>query len=499
MSNILLNKYVKFMRGTQAAYDAMSSHDDNTLYFVYDPDNVNVGALYMGDRVISGGDIVLTSATLKELADVLADTTKENSFLVQQADGKWDNMPIEEVAALIKENMGEIAAPAPAQVFQSELASNETLEQAIARAVSNKELTAGDIAIVKALIAEDKYQHTAYVYDGSAWAAMDGNYNADNVYFDNDLVLTYTFGRFSPDSSGRVTVPAKGYNLQALLENAYSLEAKTELKTADPTASVNGSIEYYEIGSTGTQDVTVSLNSDGEYKYGYSINPTSGNEGEAAIEVKNDKTTGVIVDTSVDAPYQLTFNGTAVSPKTSKGNVFTLAPVAQKEKAEMSIVGTVHHTAGGIPVSNLGKLYPNQRIPVGSKSTSSAARARWYIPMYYGFKYSDNAIANPAAISATEIAKLTKIVDSDAYNATKKTADTATKAWRQYFLAVPASYNWTMSGAKDGNNIDCTVRQAADVTMNFGSSDSAVDVVYNVFYINNAADYGTLKITWNLG
>lgn len=55
-----------------------------------------------------------------------------------------------------------------------------------------------------------------------------------------------------------------------------------------------------------------------------------------------------------------------------------------------------------------------------------------------------------------------------------------------------------MSNAKDGNNIDCTVRQAADVTITYGSGDTAVDVVYNVFYINNAADYGTLKITWTL-
>ena len=51
-----------------------------------------------------------------------------------------------------------------------------------------------------------------------------------------------------------------------------------------------------------------------------------------------------------------------------------------------------------------------------------------------------------------------------------------------------------MSGAKDGNNIDCTVLKAADVTLTFNNQD----VVYNVYYINNAADYGTLKITWSI-
>ena len=51
-----------------------------------------------------------------------------------------------------------------------------------------------------------------------------------------------------------------------------------------------------------------------------------------------------------------------------------------------------------------------------------------------------------------------------------------------------------MSGAKDGNNIDCTVVECADVTMTFND----VDVVYKVYCINNAADYGTLKITWSI-
>lgn len=503
----MANEYVRFQRGSQAAYDALNAAgklDSNTLYFIYDDANGSVGALYMGNRIISGGDVTIASASLDDLYDVVISDTGANSFLVKDPDtGKWVSKSLEDVAALIEPELAP--AVAPAQVFQATLTSEDANDlAAISRVVEDKVPAAGDIAIVKALIAspedgEDVYQHTAYVHNGETWVAMDGNYNAENVYFDNNLVFTYAFGRYSPDKSGRVTVPAKGLNLQALLENAYSVETKTGLVTANPTASVGGSVKYYEIGSTGTQDVSVSLNSDGEYKYGYSTDPAEGNEGDTATTVKNDKSTGVIVDNSVDAPYELTFNGSAIAPKAAKGAAFTLAPVAQTEKTEMSVVGTVHHTQGGIPVSNLGKLYPAQRIAAGTKSTSSSVRARWYIPMYYGFTYSNNAIADPAAITAAQVGALSKIIDADAYNETKKTSDTATKAWRQYFLAIPADYGWEMSGAKDGNNIDCTVRQAADVTMSFGSGDSAVDVVYNVFYINNAADYGTLSISWNLG
>lgn len=498
----MANEYVRFQRGSQAAYDALKNAgklDRNTLYFIENEDGV--GALYMGNRIISGGDITIASASLDDLADVVLSDTGANSFLVKDAaTGNWVSRSLADIAALLEPELDIAPAVAPAQVFQATKTAEDADElAAINRVVGTAIPAAGDIAIVKTLIANGKYQHTAYVHDGATWVAMDGNYNAENVYFDNDLVLTYAFGRYAPDNSGRVTVPAKGVNLQALLEDAYSLETNTGLKVSDPSAAVSGSVKYYEIGSTGTQDVTVSLNSDGEYLYGYSTNPVEGNEGDAAVSVQNDQTTGVEVDDSADAPFELTFNGNAVSPKAAKGAVFTLAPAAQTSKTEMKVVGTVHHTDGGIPVSNLGKMYPGQRIVAGSKSTSADVRARWYIPMYYGFTYSDNVIANPAAITAAEVATLTKITGASAYSETKKTTDTATKSWRQYFLAIPADYGWEMSGAKDGNNIDCTVRQAADVTMSFGSGDSAVDVIYNVYYINNAADYGTLKITWNLG
>lgn len=498
----MANEYVRFQRGSQAAYDALKNAgklDRNTLYFI--ENEGGVGALYMGNRIISGGDITIASASLDDLADVVLSDTGADSFLVKDAEtGNWVSRSLADIAALLEPELDIAPAVAPAQVFQATMTAEDVDElAAINRVVGTAVPAAGDIAIVKTLIANEKYQHTAYVHDGATWVAMDGNYNAENVYFDNDLVLTYAFGRYAPDNSGRVTVPAKGVNLQALLEDAYSLETNTGLKVSDPSASVSGSVKYYEIGSTGSQDVTVSLSSDGEYLYGYSTNPVEGNEGDAAVSVKNDKTTGVEVDDSVDAPFELTFNGSAINPKATKGAVFTLAPTAQTIKTEMKVVGTVHYTDGGIPVSNLGKMYPGQRIVAGSKSTAADVRARWYIPMYYGFTYSDNVIANPAAITAAEVATLSKITGSSAYSETKKTTDTATKAWRQYFLAIPADYGWEMSGAKDGNNIDCTVRQAADVTMSFGSGDSAVDVVYNVYYINNAADYGTLKITWNLG
>lgn len=96
----LLNKYVKFMRGTQAAYDALTQKDDNTLYFITD-ENKGYGALYMGANAISGGDIIVASASLDDLKDVIVSGAETNSFLVNDGES-WIAKSLEDVVNLIQ-------------------------------------------------------------------------------------------------------------------------------------------------------------------------------------------------------------------------------------------------------------------------------------------------------------------------------------------------------------------------------------------------------------
>lgn len=540
MANVGSN-YVKFRRGNPEAFKNLAEKNSDTLYFIYEEDE-KYGELYLGSKLISGTSNGTGSITsLKALTDTLiTEGLNTDSFLIYDiAQGKWIDRPIDDILTAFVGTAGdrpgitglvpapkvgegnyflrgdgewaEIVVASDVKIYQTIIGTDETPEEAITRVLNtnNRDSKVGDIIVLKDLIAEGKYQHTAYAYDGENWVAMDGNYNAENIYFDSDLTFTYAFGRFAPDESGSVSIPAKGVNLKSLLEDAYSLEEKTGLVTEEPAASINGSIKYYEIGTTGTQDITVSLSSDGAYKYGYSSNPTFGEEGEAAIEIVNNGVTGVGADISLDAPYELIFNGVAVNPKAAKGATFTITPEVQLEKTEMSAQGTVHHVQGYIPVSNLGKIYPSQRIAAGDKVSSSQVRARWYIPMYQGFTYADSAIADPAAITNAELVALAapsastngavnKITGSKAYDKIKTLTATASKSWRQYFLAIPQEYGWEMKNAKDSNNIDCTVRKAADITLTFGEGEKSVDVVYDVYYIHNAADYGTLKITWTM-
>lgn len=102
--------YVRFQRGTQEAYDNLKRAgrlNDYILYFIYDPNDASVGTLYMGSRLISGGDATVIASSLKDLTDVVINESGENYFLVQNAKGKWVSTSLNNVIALIKAQLGE--------------------------------------------------------------------------------------------------------------------------------------------------------------------------------------------------------------------------------------------------------------------------------------------------------------------------------------------------------------------------------------------------------
>lgn len=100
--------YVRFQRGSSAAYQALKETNNlnlNTLYFIYDKENSNTGSLYMGDKLISGGDVNFTSASLDELSDVIVSGAETNSFLVKDDNNNWIAKTSQEVAELIQEHI----------------------------------------------------------------------------------------------------------------------------------------------------------------------------------------------------------------------------------------------------------------------------------------------------------------------------------------------------------------------------------------------------------
>jgi hypothetical protein len=78
----------------------------------------------------------------------------------------------------------------------------------------------GDIGVVKEEIAAGKYSYTAYRFDKATngWVALDGNYNASNVIFDEDLTYTTSLGVIAAPAGGSGTLTTTGKSVEDLFK-----------------------------------------------------------------------------------------------------------------------------------------------------------------------------------------------------------------------------------------------------------------------------------------
>lgn len=321
--------YVRFQRGSIAAYNTLLASDridDNTLYFIYADEAANTGQLYMGTRLISGsGNVDFSTTSLDDLADVITAGAKTNSFLVRNDEGNWVAKDISDVANLIQQNLSNLVA----QTFQATVVNNETDLDAINRIVADSLVNDGDIAIVKKLIADDKYEYTAYVYTEDYWAAMDGNYNATNVYFDSNLTITADIGVQQIDASGSKILDTTGKNLKQVLD---MIMASRKLPTrTNPSVSVASEEDNaYEVGTSVTLNYQASL-SKGSYTYG----PEETNIAATAWEVK--------------------FNG-----ETRTTAAGTFATLVVKDDTSLRVSAAATHGLGAAPKDNLGEIITDE-------------------------------------------------------------------------------------------------------------------------------------------
>ena len=101
-----LPNYVKFQRGSQAAYNNLSVKDENTLYFIYNSTDQTKGSLYLGDRLISSNVGGTGASSLNELTDVITTNAQTGDFLVLNSEGNWIATGAAEVAQAIVEAGG---------------------------------------------------------------------------------------------------------------------------------------------------------------------------------------------------------------------------------------------------------------------------------------------------------------------------------------------------------------------------------------------------------
>lgn len=297
---------------------------------------------------------------------------------------------------------------------------------AIARVVASAEVHTGDTAIVKRVISGDKISYTAYVYDGE-WKAMDGNYRADNVYFDDDITYTVAIGTLAKPS-GSAKFAAKGKNVEQVLSSLMAQEANPSKSNPAVSFSSTGGLGTFEIGTKKNLTYTAALSAGG-YTYG--------------------PATGITAQT-----WEVSCTGVADKLATATGTFENVVAEATAKK----ITAKATYNDGAIPVTNLGNQYPDGQIKAGtaSKDSGNLIGVRH---MFYGVVKSADFALDSAHIRG---------LNHEA--AAKKTISTFTAGdgALKVVVACPAGYNVT--------KVTLPSAMGADATADFVKQGGTVQV-----------------------
>ena len=283
---------------------------------------------------------------------------------------------------------------------------------ALSEIPADAELAVGDTAIVKTAIyvndedaTKNKYSYTGYVYNGAAWAAMDGNYNAENVYFTDDFIFTEKMGTVKTLTNGSATVAAAGKNIKDFLAGLFAAEANPS-KT-DPSVSVTlANAGAHEVGTVLNPTYTATFD-DGSYTYG-------------------PEPTGATVESwAVTSNY-------GESWTTASGSCEQLTV---GDDTNYSVTAKATHTAGSVPKTNIGNdcTDSSKKIAAGTKSKTSSA-ITGYRSYFYGVL--DTSSADAPLTSAIIRDNLT---NGGNYNAAKSFTLNGSATAKRIVIAIPSS------------------------------------------------------------
>lgn len=377
---------VVFKYGTREQYDSLAAKNENALYFLTD-----TGEIYRGDVNLARGSHYEGVRNLKE-----------------------DGVNYETDQEVIDRVLATVATPA----------------------------VVDDIFVIKTQIgATDKYSHTAFVYDGSNWAAMDGNYDANNVIFDDDFTVTENIGAFViPSDKNSATLAAAGKSLKDVLASLLAQELQP-IRESSPAVTVTmkvngGTNKSYEVGTSVTPSYTASL-STGSYTYG----PATG-----------------IVATS----WEVT--DTAGNTSTNNGNDNTFPALVVEDSTNYKITAKANYGAGAIPVTNLGNPAedPDVQIPAGSASATVSTGITGYRAFFYGSVDHTDEITS---------AVIRGLQNGGNYNGKKEVTITAIDGAKRFIVAYPAAS--TRAGVSDAQ-IQGSV--AIAVTSSYKKMDTTIEV-----------------------
>lgn len=342
------------------------------------------------------------------------------------------------------------------QYFEGTITGDESDEDKIAEITADAELNSGDVAVIIRTIHGDKKSYTAYVYNGSTWEAMDGNYDATNVYFKDDLVITANIGVQTIDSSGSKTLDTAGKNIKQVFDLIMAEEKNPT--TTQPSVTVTSSqVKAYEVGTKVTPQYTATLNP-GSYSYGPATGITA---------------TGWTVSDSLSG-----------SATTATGS---MPEVTVADNTNYTITATATYGAGAVPVTNLGNPYEAGKIAAGSKTGSTSTKITGYRNTFYGTYNTKDGTVNSAYIRALPSKSGKALANGSTFS-----VQVPVGAMR-IMLAYPATLR-DVTSIKDRNGLNAESKSSFTLsTVSVEGANGATAIQYKVYTMDRAEANQTLN------
>ena len=374
--------------------------------------------------------------------------------------------------------------------YEVEATGTQTDDAAIAAKLAELGVAAkaDDIAIVKREIADGKKSHTAYIYNGTAWAALDGNYSAANVFLPNKITLAGDYGvdsrkdKITSIGNLRIgdTIEA-GTSLQSLFMDMLSQRLQP---SATPTAPA-ASITLYTDGST--KKVTA-----GAVEVGTTINPYFVASLSAGSYTYGPATGVAATSYSVTSTGRKTVDGattdTVEDSATTASGAFDSFVVDDNTSYKVSV--SIPHNAGVAAHDNLGDpANPEVKIAAGTKTANSGS-VTGYRAWFCGYKNGNNALADATAITGAQVRAL-----GNAANGSWKSSMDVSQM-KQMFFAAPAGKGYKPVIKDSKTTAPQTVKGPITVSVEGKNGFDAID--YDVWYVANtaaASGSATLNIT----
>lgn len=352
----------------------------------------------------------------------------------------------------------------------------------------------GDVAVVTG----EHNIKTAYVWNGTAWAAMDGNYNAENVYFDEDLVSTYAIGNVKL-TNGQGTVEATGKNLKEVWSSIFQKPTDPTVDQPTTTLTATGNSEK-EVGYTfNMPTATLTVTDIGSYSYGPA--DTGVRFPIGGLEIKqDDKPTNKV---SNDKGIFTKGNAITLPAENTKGNTYGDDAITYKFTATSKYTPD----ANVIPVNNLGTERPTLRIGYNKSLAADGTLAltvsgtpktttfTGYRKMFWGTMES-----KPATMTSDDIRGLSGLKDGNVNGVKTSTGEKSLAipvGTMRVVIAVPKGR--TLSQVLDVNDSSANIISAfesVEVDVNgYNGYKAKTYTVYYTDYAKAASIKNTYKVT----